>query len=151
MSDWYRIDFPQAPQGHALASRWGSSKFIAWEDINGWKVKRVDDNGYETAEADADDFTEVRQGVETAKTQLEANPQTQSQSQLWKVATGALLGSIGGTLAGNLLGRFSKSHSVRQGAERIGLILGATTGASIAGSLKRTRNPNDELKKKLLR
>jgi len=154
MSDWNRIDFPQASQGHALASKWGSSTFIAWEEPGGWKVKRVDANGFETEAATANDFTEIRQGVETAKAQLEANPAATpaSPTNIRQVGTGALIGTLGGMVLGGLPGILTKHAPLTTVGVAVGAVAGAATGAVVADRLReRNPGPNDALKKKLLR
>ncbi len=153
MADWYRIDFPEALQGHALASKWGSSEFIAWEDSDGWRVKRVDTNGYETSTAKAEDFAEIRKGVETAKAELEANPAVAAQpTNIRQVGTGALIGTLTGMVIGGLPGVLTKHGPLTTVGVAVGAVAGAATGAVVADRLReRNAGPNAALKKKLLR
>lgn len=151
MSDWYRIDLDGAPQGHGLATSWKDSTFVAWETDDGWYVKRIYENGFQTKAARANDFSEVREGVEYAK---QANPQVPSNGGYVRVGIGALLGTVTGMALGGLPGIIKKNEALATVGAQIGGVLGAAAGAVVAhGTQPRdTADPSiQELKGKLLK
>jgi hypothetical protein len=159
MTEWYRQDFPSAPQGHALATDWGDSTFLAWEDSGRWKVQRVDKSGFKTDVLAVDDFSVVREQVETAK-RVYANPSPaptpgapQSQhSRYVRAGVGALGGTVVGMLLGGLPGILAKHSALASVGAQVGGVVGAATGAVIADSLRKDASTTsvDGLKSKLL-
>jgi hypothetical protein len=155
MSDWYRQDFPDAPQGHALATDWNESQFLAWEDLGAWKVKRIDRNGFETPIVTVSDFATVREQVEKAKGAY-ANPVEPAEpphARYLRAGVGALGGTVAGMLLGGLPGIIMKHSALAAVGAQVGGVVGAATGAVVADKL-REDNPSpsiSSLKSKLLR
>lgn len=155
MSDWYRQEFPEAPQGHALASGWNGSIFLAWEDTGDWRVKRIDKDGFETPTVTLPDFTAVRDQVEKAKVAYEnpaSEPSRSDHGRYLHAGLGALGGTVAGMLLGGLPGIVMKHTALATVGAQVGGVIGAATGAVVADKL-RSENPESSvasLKRKLL-
>lgn len=154
MTDWYRQDFASAPQGHALATDWGDSTFLAWEGTGCWKVQRVDKSGFETDVVVVENFATVREQVELAK-KTYANPgqvPRAKHSRYVRAGVGALGGTVVGMLLGGLPGIIMKHSALATVGAQVGGVVGAATGAVLADKL-RDDNPAPSiagLKNKLL-
>ncbi len=153
MTDWYRRDFADAPQGHVLATDWGDSTFMAWED-QGWNIKRVDGSGFETPVVTVDDFATVRDQVEKAK-KAYANPSAKKSKhgRYLRAGAGALGGTVVGMLLGGLPGILMKHTALATVGAQVGAVVGAATGAVVADRLREDNPASDvsALKSKLLR
>jgi len=150
--DWYRVEYDRAPQGHALATDWNDSVFVAWEELDGWWVKRIDGTGFETKPMRADNFNEVRQGVEYV--QRQPNPDIPNGTGGYiRVGVGALIGTVLGMGLGGLPGIIKKNEALATVGAQIGGVVGATAGAVVAHSIQSSdRQPSTaELKSKLLK
>lgn len=166
--NWYRLEMPSAPRGHALARDWGQSQFVAYEQPGGdWVVWRQDANGFQTPKATLSDFSLVRTAVDEAVMTYarirEANPkdenaQGQGRSYM-RAGVGALIGAAVGILLGGLPGILMHHSALASVGAQVGGVLGAAGGAVLAGAenplkvaTERVPNPDTrKLKAKLLR
>jgi predicted lipid-binding transport protein (Tim44 family) len=159
---WYRLETPDAPQGHALARDWGESTFASYEQGDGsWVVWRIDTNsGYETPKAQVPEFADVRTSVDTAIQTYEqgrtANPRNPfSYERYLHPGVGALIGTVAGMLLGGLPGMLVNHGAVTMVGMQAGGVVGAALGA-VAGESSRQHKEAERraiqgLKSKLLR
>lgn len=141
---WYRVDLPQAPQGHGLTTDFDDVSFTTYELEDGsWIVWSIDDDGKESDGVTLDSFADVRRSIETIMLAA-ANPSLQANPKRYiKAGAGALLGTVAGTLLGGLPGIALNHTALAAVGAQAGGILGAASGAVLADKIK--------LKSKLLR
>lgn len=167
---WYRIDLPEAPQGHGLACDWGSSRFVSHEQADGqWVLWRQDTSGYQTQKAVVPTFKDVRVSVDEAVRVYESrssNPIDLTELNLphtkyLRTGIGALIGAVVGIILGGLPGVLINHSALTVVGTQVGGILGAATGAVLAdgrepeeAATEFVNNPSPDIKKlktKLLR